>query len=222
MMCLLVALSAGVAGFELLVHQDPGETARDVRIAPSKRPGELLTQAMRRADRATGAGIQLARELIAPRPALAHMNPQIPESAQMEALAAVRRTFQPSEPSVRTQAQELRLAPPALAPGDRVDVTLSFYYCEEGPAGFPSGDGGGFCGLMRDGSPVYAGAAACAIQYLGQSFRILNDPTERVYRCADTGSLIDGQHRDIWFRTNDAGWLWQQTVGPSAVIEILP
>ena len=109
-----------------------------------------------------------------------------------------------------------------LAPGDRVTATVSFYYCELGPKGRHPGDGGNFCGVMRDGSVVYDGAAACAYEYLGQQFRIEGDPTGRIYRCADTGSAVHGQHRDIWFMSSDEGWEWQLEVGQVATIEILP
>lgn len=217
LICLMVALSTGVGAFELLAQHE-GDSRLAVRIVPSQRPSQLLVQAMRRAEQPAGGGDAAAGRLLAPRPA----NAQIPEPAQAEALAAVRETFVRVDPPVSARAQELRVAPRALAAGERLDVPVSFYYCEEGPEDFPSGDGGGFCGLMRDGSPVYPGAAACALEYLGQRFRILNDPVDRVYKCGDTGSLIDGQHRDIWFRTNDAGWQWQRSVGPSATIEILP
>jgi len=47
-------------------------------------------------------------------------------------------------------------AEPALVPGDRVTATVSFYYCEVGPKGRHVGDGGNFCGAMRDGSIVLA------------------------------------------------------------------
>ena len=100
-------------------------------------------------------------------------------------------------------------------------MSVSFYYCAHSP-GTPRGDGGGFCGLMRDGSVVFPGAAACHIDYLGQVFRIEDDPTARIYRCADTGSAIAGLHRDIWFEWSAEGWAWQQGVGPVAVIEVLP
>ena len=113
--------------------------------------------------------------------------------------------------------------PPAQRPGDRVRTTISFYYCEHDPDSInPPGDGGGFCGPMRDGTIVYPGAAACAYAYLGQQFRILGDPLERIYRCADTGSAVDGQHRDIWFQTSDEGWDWLWTTGAVATIEVLP
>ena len=62
--------------------------------------------------------------------------------------------------------------PPAQQPGDRVRTTISFYYCEHDPNSInPPGDGGGFCGAMRDGTTVYPGAAACAYAYLGRSPR---------------------------------------------------
>jgi len=110
---------------------------------------------------------------------------------------------------------------PLLTAGDRVEVSLSFYYCVEGTSGMPSGDGGGFCGAMRDGTVVYPGAAACDYAYLGQTFRIVGDTSDTVYRCADTGSAVHGLHRDIWFNNSDDGWAWQGEVGSVATIEIL-
>ena len=110
--------------------------------------------------------------------------------------------------------------PPPLTPGDRVLATVSFYYCEQ-TAGTPAGDGGGFCGIMRDGTVVYPGAAACHLDYLGQLFRIVGDPVERIYRCADTGTAVQGLHRDIWFESSSEGWLWQYAIGTVATIEVL-
>jgi hypothetical protein len=75
---------------------------------------------------------------------------------------------------------------------------------------------------MANGARVHSGAAACARRYMGQQFRILNDPTARTYTCADTGSAVRGQHRDIWFATADEGRRWQLAVGSNGVIEILP
>ena len=111
---------------------------------------------------------------------------------------------------------------PALTTGDRPMVTLSFYYCEEAKGNYLRGDGGGFCGVMRDGSVVRDGAAACDDDYLGQRFRIEGDPLKRTYFCADTGSAVHGLHRDIWFLDNGEGWRWQRQVGKTAVIEIVP
>lgn len=112
-------------------------------------------------------------------------------------------------------------ATPELGPGDRVVATVSFYYCSPGSKG-PAGDGGAWCGVMRDGNVVYPGAAACDYAYLGQQFRIEGDPTGRVYTCNDTGSAVHGLHRDIWFHSSDDGWRWQRDVGKRAVIEVLP
>ena len=108
---------------------------------------------------------------------------------------------------------------PELAPGDRVVATVSFYYCAAGSG--HAGDGGAWCGVMRDGKVVYPGAAACDYTYLGQQFRIEGDPTGRIYTCNDTGGAVHGLHRDIWFATNTEGWSWQREVGRSVVIQIV-
>jgi LysM repeat protein len=101
-------------------------------------------------------------------------------------------------------------------------VTLSFYYCESVDANkYPVGDGGNFCEIMRNGQKVYPGAAACAYRFLGQRFTIFNDPLGLIYECADTGNLVLGWHRDIWFQTNKEGWEWIKVVGDSADIVIL-
>ena len=111
---------------------------------------------------------------------------------------------------------------PKMSAGDRSMVSVSFYYCEEARGGFASGDGGGFCGIVRDGSRVRSGVAACDVAYLGQRFQIEGDPTGRTYLCADTGSAVHGLHRDIWFLDNRDGWDWQLSVGAHAVIRVLP
>ncbi len=140
------------------------------------------------------------------------------ELGRLEAAAAI------EAEETATAALIAAPTPPAtvpLAPGDRVPATISFYYCERGTQGL-HGDGGGFCGVMRDGTVVYDGAAACDRAYLGQQFRIEGDPLARVYRCADTGGAVHGQHRDVWFQNSDDGWDWIRAVGQRAVIEILP
>ena len=119
-------------------------------------------------------------------------------------------------------AVETPSATPVLNVGNQITATVSFYYCRPGDQGLHPGDGGGFCGHMRDGDLVYAGAAACAYQYLGQRFRIQGDPLDRVYTCADTGNAVLGLHRDIWFYDSDDGWDWQRQIGQAAVIEIVP
>ena len=110
--------------------------------------------------------------------------------------------------------------PPLLTPGTRILAEITFYYCEHSD-GTPGGDGGDFCEWMRDGTIVYPGAAACHYNYLGQRFTIEGDPLQRVYTCNDTGNMILGQHRDIWFSTSAEGWAWQKLVGPYAVIQIV-
>jgi len=125
-------------------------------------------------------------------------------------------------------AAALETAPPVastpypLGGGDRVQVTLSFYYCEHLDPTVGGGDGGGFCGYTADGSHVAPGIAACDAAYLGQLFRIQGDPLNRVYRCADTGSAVGGLHRDIWFNSAASGWAWINEVGHAGIIEILP
>ncbi|MCB9482380.1 MAG: hypothetical protein H6674_01720 [Dehalococcoidia bacterium] len=153
----------------------------------------------------------LTRALVAARVAPEH------EDAASSAIAA-----STPPPAEAASASDIPAGEPDLAPGDVITATVSFYYCQRGDQGLHPGDGGNFCGVMRDGSVVYPGAAACAYKYLGQQFRIVGDPTGRIYRCADTGSAVHGVHRDIWFMTSDDGWDWQLVVGQVATIEILP
>ncbi|MDA0256972.1 MAG: hypothetical protein O3C25_04425, partial [Chloroflexi bacterium] len=112
-------------------------------------------------------------------------------------------------------------APPAPLPGSGLG-TITYYYCHQGANPRGIGDGGGFCGVMASGSVVYDGAAACAREFLGQRFRIAGDPTGRVYTCADTGSAVARENRDVWFADSDAGWEWWQAVGHHAEVEVLP
>ena len=147
-------------------------------------------------------------------------NPVVRAPQAFDRLPPLAREVTPVE-SMALAASIVTEAKPELTPGDRVEVTLSFYYCVPGSGGMPSGDGGGFCGAMRDGTIVYPGAAACDYAYLGQTFRVVGDPSDTVYRCADTGSAVHGLHRDIWFNNSDEGWAWQEEVGSVATIEIL-
>jgi hypothetical protein len=103
----------------------------------------------------------------------------------------------------------------------RVQASISYYYCEQGTIVAGIGDGGGFCGAMANGQVVYEGASACASGKMGQKFRILGDPTARIYTCADTGSAVTGEHRDIFFHNSDDGYNWWKQVGNTATIEIL-
>lgn len=141
------------------------------------------------------------------------------------AAAQVRRAPKVEEPvdvELQREPVPLSIAVPELDPGMRAAASISFYYCTTREDVAASGDGGGFCGKMRNGQTPFPGAAACDVAYLGQRFRIEGDPTERTYVCADTGSAVSGQHRDIWFFYAADGWAWAQQTGGRVVIEILP
>ena len=203
-LCALAALCAGVASY---VVAAPRSQAVAAHLSPPERFGEFepARPPPVRAERASAAGTA------------GTMGDGDPEDSPRPG------TGQPLDVQSRAQALSVQVAgTPPLTPGQRVSVPLSFYYCELGAQPAPSGDGGGFCGAMRDGSTVYPGAAACDIAYMGQQFRIDGDPTGRTYRCADTGNLIHNLHRDIWFRTASEGWNWLLIVGGRGVIEILP
>ena len=103
----------------------------------------------------------------------------------------------------------------------RVTATLSYYYCQQGSIAAGIGDGGGFCGVMASGQTVFEGAAACSRANMGQRFRILGDPNARTYTCADTGSAVLGEHRDIFFHNSDDGYRWWLQVDHTATIEIV-
>jgi len=149
------------------------------------------------------------------------------ETALRSRPAAEREAHARVVPAVQQGVHELGFAfsmaesdPLPLTVGTRILAEVTFYYCEY-TAGTPGGDGGDFCEWMRDGTIVYPGAAACHYNYLGQRFTVEGDPLERVYTCNDTGNMILGQHRDIWFMTSAEGWAWQQVVGQYVVIQIV-
>ena len=105
--------------------------------------------------------------------------------------------------------------------GTVVTARITYFYCTQGEIARGIGDGGGWCGHMANGEVVHAGAAACARDYLGQRFRIVGDPLDRIYTCKDTGGGVRGEHRDIWFENSDDGRRWLDQVGDSAQIQIL-
>lgn len=117
-------------------------------------------------------------------------------------------------------------APPPAAtlvkPARALQVPVTYYYCVQ-KAGGGAGDGGGFCGAMRNGQIVHAGAASCSGANFGQRFRILGDPTELIYACKDTGGGVGAEHRDIWFANSDEAYTWWRTVAPGgyATIEVV-
>lgn len=104
---------------------------------------------------------------------------------------------------------------------ERVEATLSYYYCTRGSISASIGDGGGWCDAMANGEVVHQGAAACDRSRLGERFRIVGDPLGLTFECKDTGSAVHGHHRDIWFDLSDDGYRWIVEVGYRATIEIL-
>ncbi len=103
-------------------------------------------------------------------------------------------------------AESVRQIPPLIE-----GVNVTFYDCLQQ----------GFCGAMYNGELVYEGAAACSWDLpIGTRFVIENDPTERIYVCADRGLLAE-TWVDIFFYSPNGGWAWQEAVGRYATIHIL-
>lgn len=207
----------------------PGETSRaaasSAGATASGNPDESVEQQAVVGQASVQGAVSEARvpsvlTAAAPLPLLVERPADQADSVVSGARFKVKTTPTVSEATSRTQTTTSALQ--ELRPGDRLTVPVTFYYCEDSTGGQRRGDGGGFCGVMRDGTVVYSGAAACDVAYLGQRFRIEGDPTGRTYVCADTGGGIHGQHRDIWFMSSAEGWAWQQVVGRSAVIQVLP
>ncbi|MSQ35891.1 MAG: hypothetical protein EXR63_01925 [Dehalococcoidia bacterium] len=227
--CLAIALATGIGG-HVLGADEPAPpraaTAHADASSPFRQLGTMLRVPSIGGADTRGANARVgAASVGAAEPTASRALPvEIQASdAAAEGPLAVQRQPLPAAPRAQFQIQALALATRPLAPGDRIAASVSFYYCEESAGGdFPRSDGGAFCGLVRDGSRVRPGMAACDYAYLGQRFRIEGDPTARTYVCGDTGSAIHGLARDIWFMDNRTGWLWQHVVGTSAVIEILP
>ncbi|MGE3857241.1 MAG: hypothetical protein AB7G21_09840 [Dehalococcoidia bacterium] len=122
-----------------------------------------------------------------------------------------------------TAPDPVRPAPAEVVkPARALVVPVTYYYCTQ-TAGGGAGDGGGFCGAMRNGQVVHRGAASCSGANFGQRFRVVGDPTAQVYTCKDTGGGVHNEHRDIWFATSDEAFSWWKTVAPSgyATIEVL-
>jgi hypothetical protein len=111
--------------------------------------------------------------------------------------------------------QDLRIyalsAENALVSGRLHNVNITFYDCADQ----------GFCGAMYNGRKVYEGAAACSWNLpIGTRFRILGDPTRRVYVCEDRG-LLANTWVDIFWYFPDDGYRWQEAVGRYGTIEIV-
>lgn len=134
-------------------------------------------------------------------------------SALLDSLASRDEPLPPVEPVVEIHTLSAESAPPAaaLVSGRINNVNLTFYDCKSQ----------GFCGAMANGKKVYEGAAACSWNLnLGTKFRIIGDPTARVYVCADRGLLANTWVDIFWYDPAD-GWRWQASVGRYGTIEII-
>ena len=211
-LALFTAVAVGASGAVLSTDRDSADAASS---SPERNSLQVLRDLLgaRSADEPAAADPAPSAAPAAPARAAPSDGPA-PSLPRVVASAGSALARLPERPS---HAQ----ATPPLQPGDRVVATISFYYCLESPSVNPSGDGGDFCGAMRDGVLVYPGAAACDLAYLGQRFRVLGDPLPRIYTCNDTGSAVHGLHRDIWFYASDEGWDWQRVVGTVAVLEVV-
>ncbi|MBW7934889.1 MAG: hypothetical protein H3C62_15035 [Gemmatimonadaceae bacterium] len=211
-LCVFAALALGVAGMPM--GMDAQRADNSLSVLRGFLAGDVRTAAS--APRLAPPGVSA----VPPMPSVANVGATDPvrRPIDLEAMGLS------STVELRRQPVPLSLDPaaatPGLSAGSQVSATVSFYYCEQGDTGF-AGDGGGFCGTMRDGSVVRDGAAACDVAYLGQRFRIQGDPTGRMYTCNDTGSAVGGLHRDIWFATASEGVNWLAQVGQVAIIEIV-
>lgn len=202
--CVLIALVTGVSGF--VFGERPEPVYAQALPAPTRDPATTSQEVLGRWLKPL-AEARAASEVAVP--------------LEVVTVPSVTAVAEPVAEDGRVTAARLTGGAVPLRTGDRPMVTVSFYYCEE-IASYSSGDGGGFCGVARDGSRVRSGMAACDVAYLGQRFQIEGDPTGRTYLCGDTGSAVRGLHRDIWFMSNRDGWHWQQSVGGQAFIKILP
>ena len=123
----------------------------------------------------------------------------------------------PAAPAPEPEPARAEPAPPQ-APRDVItvlrrihNVNLTFYDCKNQ----------GFCGKMANGRKVYEGAAACSYNLdFGTKFRIVGDPTDRIYVCEDRG-LLDDTWVDIFWHDPADGWKWQAAVGRRGTIEIV-
>lgn len=122
-----------------------------------------------------------------------------------------------------TAPDPVRAAPAEVVKPARVlQAPITYYYCTQ-TSGGGAGDGGGFCGHMRNGEIVHRGASSCSSGNFGQRFRVVGDPNGLVYTCKDTGGGVSAEHRDIWFASSDEAFAWWNTVAPSgyATIEVI-
>lgn len=102
----------------------------------------------------------------------------------------------------RVALEDIRPPEPKIIPwkryGESREVYVTAYYCSRVP-GWPLGDGGGYCGAMRNGEIVHWGAAACGGYWAMGT--VLEIEGYGVVTCKDTGHLGWTQV-DIFMPTN--------------------
>jgi hypothetical protein len=134
-------------------------------------------------------------------------------SEQRQAAVAAASRARAAAPAARNPASSLNGAS-GYAPGTIVRARITVYGC--------TGPGGGFCGNMSSGVPVFEGAAACSRDLpFGTKLRISGDPTGRVYECLDRGALRS-TWVDVFFHDTREGIRWQSLLGGTVTdIEIV-
>jgi hypothetical protein len=192
-------LAPWTASFELAPPAPPLDVEREAPATPEASPDAAEQPA----------------EAVSPSPPAAELDPaETPEplDAAAASLQAPVLAQELAEEKARF-AENPVVAPPGALPvlAQMRGVNVTFYDCWAQ----------GFCGHMYNGQPVYEGAAACSWDLpLGTEFVIEDDPTQRVYVCADRGLLSD-TWVDIFFWNPSDGWAWQKHVGRYATIHIV-
>jgi hypothetical protein len=116
---------------------------------------------------------------------------------------------------VRAAAAPVTLnVPSGIVAGTVMTARITIYGC--------TGPGGGFCGGMASGVPVFEGAAACSSNLpMGTRLKIEGDPTGRVYECLDRG-MLPATWIDVYFENTSDGIAWASNLGgTTANIEIV-
>jgi hypothetical protein len=198
-----VALSMTVSLFALVAAEPPLLTSLAARPPPVAYFSFTLPEV------AQGG----AQEISSSRLELIPTPVPVPEAHPLPVAAPVPagRPAPVATPSFAATLARLQDVERVMVTGTIQNVNLTFYDCL----------GQGFCGRMAGGRVVYEGAAACSYDLrLGTRFRIVGDPTGRVYVCEDRG-LLSPTWIDVFWRDPADGWRWQAAVGRWGTIEIL-
>jgi hypothetical protein len=128
--------------------------------------------------------------------------------------AAATRSIAVGRTAARANPPQSMNATSGYAAGTVLRARITVYGC--------TGPGGGFCGNMASGIPVFEGAAACSRDLpFGTRLRIIGDPTGRIYECLDRGAL-GATWVDVFFHNTSEGIRWAGLLGGTrADIEIV-